>query len=83
MTSVEAQCAGQTSGTAWGATTRITAKNTASVIVFTTSAAEGLVIISGQIIVSTSGNLTIQGLKVTSQTLTVRVGSWLTAVKTA
>ena len=44
---------------------------------------QGILLISGIIIVSTTGTLSIQGLKLTNQTLAVRAGSWLSAIKTA
>lgn len=69
--------------TTLAATARITAKNTPSTIVMTTSAAECRVMLDGQVVVSDSGNLTIQGLKVTSQTLTVRAGSYMEVFKVA
>lgn len=83
LTSIEATFVGQLSGTTWAATARITAKNTASTVVMTTSAAECQVYLTGQVVVSGSGNFTIQGLKVTSQTLTIRSSSWVKAVKVA
>lgn len=70
-TSVNAGFQGQTNTTTSAATARITALNTGSTIICTTSAAITQNYIWGQIIVTGSGNLTIQGLKVTSGTLTV------------
>lgn len=83
VTSMDVNQLGQASTTTLAATARITAKNTASTAVMTTSAAECRVQLDGQIVVSTSGTLTIQGLKVSSQTLTVRAGSYLRIYKVA
>lgn len=76
-TSYEANQSGQLSTTTLGATARVTAVNTASTTLFTTSAAEGFLHISGKIVVSNGGNLVARGLKVTSQTLTWRGSSWM------
>jgi hypothetical protein len=82
-TSIEANHSGQTTTTAWGATARITALNTASTTLGTTNNAETQARITGIIVVSNSGNLTIQGLKVTSGNYTVRASSWLKVVQIA
>lgn len=82
-TSINAEQIGQTNTTTWAATARITAFNTASTTVMTTSAAQCHVRIFGQVVVSGAGNLTAQGLKVTSQTLTVDASSWMWAFKVA
>lgn len=82
-TSINAEQIGQLATTTWGATARITAVNTSSTIVMTTSAAQCYVKIFGKIIVTDSGNLTAKGLKVTSQTLTVDGSSWMMAYKVA
>lgn len=79
--SVLASFTGQTSGTAFGATALITALSTGSTTVHTTSAAQGMVRIFGKIVVTASGNLTAQGLKVTSQTLNVSASSFMRAYK--
>lgn len=83
VTSMDAAQLGQANTTTLAATARITTKSTASTVAMTTAAAECEVRICGQIIVSTSGNLTAQGLSVTSGTLTVRAGSYLKAIKVA
>ena len=82
-TTYEANQSGQVSTTTMGATARVTAINTVSTTLMTTSGAECWVHISGQIVVSTSGNLVARGLKVTSQTLTYRGSSWMRAFKVA
>lgn len=82
-TSVNAVQFGQLATTTWAATARITALATASTIVLTTSAAEGVIRIFGQIVVTNAGNLTTQGLKVTSQTLTINASSFMKARKVA
>lgn len=67
-------------------TCRITAKNTAGVTVLTTSAAEGQLYMSGIIVVSTSGNFSIQALRLSgggAQHLYIRPGSRVTVMKVA
>lgn len=80
-TSIEGNFFGQLATTTLGATARITAVNTASTTVGTTANVETKHIITGVIVVSDSGNLTISGLKVTSGTLTHRSSSWLKVVR--
>lgn len=80
-TSIEGNFFGQLATTTLGATARITAVNTGSTTVGTTANVETKHIITGVIVVSDSGNLTISGLKVTSGTLTHRSSSWLKAVR--
>jgi hypothetical protein len=82
-TSVNATFSGQTSTTAFGATARITALNTGSTTVGTTANAQITGWIFGQIVVTTSGNLTAQALKVTSGTLTMNASSWMRAYRVA
>lgn len=82
-TSINAELIGQLATTTWAATARITALNTASTILMTTSAAQCHARIFGQIVVTGPGNLTLQGLKVTSQTLTIDASSWMMARKVA
>lgn len=80
---VDAVFEGQTSTTGIAATARITALNSASTIIGTTASAETANRITGKLVVTASGNLTIQGLKVTSGTLTVRASSWLRVFRVA
>lgn len=81
VTGVQALAVGSNTGVA-PVTTRITAKYTAGAVMLPT-AAEGQVIMHGMIIVSTAGNFSIQALKVTSQTLTIRAGSHVNIIKVA
>jgi hypothetical protein len=79
--SVEALASGSKT-TAASMTERIAALNTATGAFLTTSAQAGGIIIKGVITVgANAGNLTIQHLKVTSGTSTVRAKSWLKAIK--
>ena len=67
-------------------TCRVTAKNTAGITLLTTSAAEGKIYLSGIIIVSTSGNFSIQGLRILgggAQHLYIRPGSYVSVMKIA
>jgi hypothetical protein len=82
-TSIDALHVGQLNTTGWAATARITAFNTASTTVMTTSAAQCHVKIFGKVVVAGSGNLTIRGLKVTSGTLTYNGSSMMWAFKVA
>jgi len=82
-TSINAEQFGQLATTTLAATARITAFNTASTIVMTTSAAQCFVKIFGQVVVTGAGNLTAKGLKVTSQTLTINAASRMMAYKVA
>jgi len=82
-TSVNAVQSGQLSTTTLSATARITALNTSSTIVGTTANAELMIRIFGKIIVTTGGNLTIQGLKVTSGTFTINASSFMWAQRIA
>jgi hypothetical protein len=60
----------------------ITALNTASGVYLATSAQSGQILIKGLIVTTANaGNLTIQHLKVTSGTSTVKIGSFLKAVR--
>lgn len=82
-TSIEGNQAGQLSTTTWGATARITAVNTSSTVLGTTANVETKAILTAKIVVSTSGNITIQGRKVTSGNFIVRGSSWLKVTKIA
>ena len=82
-TSINATQQGQLATTTWAATAKIAAFNTASTTVMTTSAAHCQVRITGQVVVSGSGNLTARGLAVISQTLTIETSSWMMAYKVA
>jgi hypothetical protein len=82
-TSVDANQFGQTSTTGIAATAVITALNASSTTVMTTANAQAMVIISGSIVVTGAGNLTIRFLKVTSGTATINASSNLVAYKTA
>ena len=63
---------------------RLAALNTASSAFLTTSAQSGQVLIKGLVFTTTNaGNLTIQHLKFTSGTSTVKVGSFLKVVRIA
>jgi len=64
-------------------TSRVTAKNTPGGVVLTTSTAEGIILMSGIIVVSDSGNFSVKGLKVTSQNLYIRAGSHVRIRKVA
>lgn len=78
---VEAQLLGSLTS-ASSQSERISALNTATAAYLTTSAQSGQVLIKGIIITGiNSGNLTIQHLKVTSGTSTVKVNSYLKATK--
>jgi len=80
-TSLECECLGNQSGVTL--VTRITAKNTAGGVVCNVSAVDWMVRITGLVIVTTSGNFSIQALKVTSQTLFIRPGSFVILNKIA
>lgn len=80
-TSLECVCAGNQSGSML--VTRITAKNTAGGVVCNVSTAEWMVRITGLVIVTSSGNFSIQALKVTSQTLFIRPGAFVDLFKIA
>lgn len=82
-TSVDGMVVGQTAAAAAFTVTLITALNTATATYMTTSASKCMVMMWGTIVTTGSGNLTIQGLAVTSQTLTIDAGSHLEAFKTA
>lgn len=82
-TSVDAVHLGQLATTTLAATARITALNTGSTTVGTTAAAELMCRIVGQIVVTTSGNLTCQALKVTSGTFTINASSQMWARRVA
>ena len=73
----------QASGTTWVATSRVTALGTAGTTCWTTAAAEASARLIGEIVVTASGTLNIQGLKVTSGTLTVRACSLVLIDQTA
>jgi hypothetical protein len=67
-------------------TCRVTTKNTAGITGLTTSAAEGKVYLTGIIIVSDAGNLSIKGLRLSgggAQHLYIRAGSFVTVMKVA
>lgn len=77
--SIEGQAIGSLTNAA-AQSERIAALNTGGLAYLTTSAQAGQVLIKGLLTVgATPGNLTIQGLKVTSGTLTVRINSFLRA----
>lgn len=82
-TSVSALHIGQLATTTWGATARITALNTGSTTIATTANVNQLASIFGKIVVSTAGNLTIQGLKVTSGNLIIYAESFIKATRIA
>lgn len=74
---VESQLAGSSTSTA-AKSERVAALNTASGAYLTTSGQSGQILITGIITVgANAGNLTIQHLKVTSGTSTVRINSFL------
>jgi hypothetical protein len=80
-TSLEANQMGQLATTTLAATARITAVNTSSTVCGTTASAETKAILTGKIVVSTAGNITIQGRKVTSGNFVIRSSSWLKVTK--
>lgn len=78
--SVEAWLSGSSTTTA-DKSQRISALNTPTGTYMTGSGQSGRMLIKGTLFTGDAGNLTIQHLKVTSGTSTVRIGSTLKAIK--